>query len=60
MMDGNKTNDVLQSRLDLFNDIVKEGTISTSWIMDRWGILDDVTERRKKGINDIFSDDRQA
>ncbi len=63
MMDRNKTNDVLQSRLDLFNDIVKEvqeGTISTSWIMEKWGILDDVAERRKKGINDIFRDDRQT
>ncbi len=68
MMDRNsfmkmmETSSVLQSRLNLFNEVqeVHEGTISTSWIMDRWGILDDVTERRKKGINDIFRDDRQA
>ncbi len=64
MMDRNsfmkmmETSSVLQSRLNLFNEVqeVHEGTISTSWIMDRWGILDDVTERRKKGIRD----DRQA
>jgi hypothetical protein len=66
MMDQNTfmkmmgTSSVLQSSLDLFNEIVHEGTISTSWIMEKWGILDDVTERRKKGINDILRDDRQA
>jgi hypothetical protein len=66
MMDRNSfmkmmgTSSVLQSSLDLFNEIVYEGTISTSWIMEKWGILDDVTEKRKKGINDIFRDDRQA
>ncbi len=68
MMDRNsfmkmmETSSVLQSRLNLFNEVqeVQEGTISTSWIMEKWGILDDVTERRKKGINDIFRDDRQA
>ncbi len=66
MMDRNSfmkmmgTSSVLQSSLDLFNEIVHEGTISTSWIMEKWGILDDVTEKRKKGINDIFRDDRQA
>lgn len=66
MMDRNSfmkmmgTSSVLQSSLDLFNEIVYEGTISTSWIMEKWGILDDVTERRKKGINDILRDDRQA
>lgn len=68
MMDRNsfmkmmETSSVLQSRLDLFNEVqeVQEGNISTSWIMEKWGILDDVTEKRKKGINDIFRDDRQA
>ncbi len=66
MMDQNTfmkmmgTSSVLQSSLDLFNEIVHEGTISTSWIMEKWGILDDVAERRKKGINDILRDDRQA
>ena len=58
-MTNTSTSSVIPNRLNLLSDLGMDDYISTSWIMERWG-NEEVMERRKKGINDIFGDDRQA